>query len=86
MKIEGIDYFVAIYETGEDGFPEYIAHFEDFYALNDFIRKNADNEFYKAKELSYSFVENIDGEPNAFSWTAPFELTVFSEEQIQQEK
>lgn len=85
MKIEGNDYFVAIYETGENGFPEYIAHFKDFYALNDFIRKNADNETYKVKELSYSFVENIDGEPDAFSWTMPFELTVFSEERIQQE-
>lgn len=85
MIINEIDYFIAIYETGEDGFPEYIAHFEDFYVLNDFIRKNADNETYKVKELSYSFVENIDGEPGSFSWTVPFELTVFSEEQIQQE-
>lgn len=83
MKIEGIDYFIAIYETGENGFPEYIAHFSDFYALNGFIR-NPDSAKYKDKELSYSFVENIDGEPGAFSWTAPLEFTEFSEEQIQQ--
>ena len=28
---------------GADGFPDYEAHFEDFYALNAFIRENADN-------------------------------------------
>lgn len=84
MKIEGIDYFVAIYETGADGFPEYIAHFSDFYALNEFIR-NVDNAKYKVEELSYSIVENIDGEPADFSWTAPFEFAEFTEEQMQQE-
>ena len=65
MKIEGIDYFIAIYETGENRFPEYIAHFSDFYALNDFIR-NADSVKYKNRELSYSFVENIDGNARGY--------------------
>ena len=33
--------------------------------------------------MCYSFVENIDGEPRLFSWTAPFEFTVLSDEEIQ---
>lgn len=83
MIIEGIDYFVAIYKTGENGFPEYITHFADFHALNEFIR-NTVNAEYKEQKLFYSLVENIDNEPGAFSWTAPFELVEFSDEQIQQ--
>ena len=83
MKIEGIDYFITIYETGEDGAPEYISHFSDFYALNEYIR-NADVAEFKGKELSYSFVENINNEPAPFSWTAPFELVEISDEQTQQ--
>lgn len=85
MIIQGIDYFVAIYEMGQDGFPEYLAHFADFYALNDFIRNNANNPKYVNASLSYSFVENIDGEPDAFSWVQSFKFEEFTAEQIEHE-
>lgn len=85
MKIKGIDYFVAIYEIDQDGLPEYLAHFEDFHALNAFIRDNANNSKCKNASLSYSFVENIDGEPDAFSWVQSFEFEEFSAEQIEHE-
>ena len=85
MKIKGIDYFVAIYEIGQDGLPEYLAHFEDFYALNTFIRDNADEPKYKNASLNYSFVENIDGEPDSFSWVQSFEFEEFTEEQMKRE-
>ena len=52
MKIKGIDYFVAIYEMNPDGFPEYLAHFVDFHALNAFIRDNTDNPKYKNYNLA----------------------------------
>ena len=45
MRIKEIDYYVAIYEMDQDGFPEYLAHFEDFYALNAFIRDNVNNPY-----------------------------------------
>lgn len=85
MKIKEIDYYVAIYEMDQDGFPEYLAHFEDFYALNAFIRDNVNNPKYKNASLSYSFVENIDGEPDSFSWVQSFEFVEFSAEQMEHE-
>ena len=67
MVINGIDYYVGLYIMGADGFPEYEAHFEDFHALNAFIRENADNPKYTNNQMCYSFVEDIDGEPDAFA-------------------
>jgi len=85
MKINDVDYFVGLYEMGEDGFPEYVAHFEDFYALNAFIRDNASNPRFTSAKLSYSFVENIDGEPSAYSWVQNIEFKEFTPAQMQQE-
>ncbi len=85
MKINGIDYFVAIYIMDADDLPEYEAHFEDFHALNAFIRKNANNPKYTNSKVCYSLVENIDGEPGGFSWVSNFEWHEFTEEQIQTE-
>jgi len=85
MKIKGIDYFVAVYEMDQQGYPEYLAHFVDFHALNTFIRDNADNPKYAKASLCYSFVENIDGEPAPFSWVQAFQFEEFSAEQMEQE-
>lgn len=85
MVINGIDYYVGLYIMGADGFPEYEAHFEDFHALNAFIRENADNPKYTNNQMCYSFVEDIDGEPDAFSWVSNIEWQAFSDEQMQYE-
>lgn len=85
MIINNINYFVGLYIMGADGFPDYEAHFEDFYALNAFIRENADNPKYTSNQMCYSFVENIDGEPDAFSWVSNIKWQVFSEEEIKTE-
>lgn len=85
MIINGIDYYVGLYIMGADGFPEYETHFEDFHALNTFIRKNADNPRYTQNQMCYSFLENIDGEPGAFSWVSNISWCEFSDERIQTE-
>lgn len=85
MVINGINYFVGLYTMGEDGFPEYEAHFEDFYALNTFIKDNLDNPKYTSVQMCYSFVENIDGEPASFSWVMNIAWVELSDEQIREE-
>lgn len=85
MVINGIDYFVGLFTEGADGFPEYEAHFEDFHALNAFIRQNADNPKYLDNHMCYAFMENIDGEPNSFSQTCNIPWAEFSDERIQEE-
>ena len=85
MIINGINYFVGLYTMGADGFPDYVAHFVDFHALNTFIRENANNPQYLDNQMCYSFVENIDGEPAAFSWVSNIEWHEFSADQIQAE-
>lgn len=85
MIINDIDYFVALYTMGSDGFPKYEAHFDDFFGLNDFIEKNSDNPKYTDNQMCYSFVENIDGEATGFSWVSNIEWKIFSDEQIQKE-
>ena len=83
MIINGIEYFVGLYTMGEDGSPNDEMYFKDFYALNDFIRQNADNSKYLRVQMCYSLVEVIDGEPDAFSWLINIQWSVFSDEQIQ---
>ena len=85
MIINGIEYFVGLYTMGEDGSPNDEMYFKDFYALNDFIRQNADNSKYLRVQMCYSLVEVIDGEPDAFSWLSNIQWSVFSDEQIQDE-
>ena len=85
MIINDIEYFVGLYTMVEDGVPDYEAHFEDFYALNAFIQENADNPKYTSNQMCYSFVENIDGEPDAFRWVSHIKWQVFSEEEIKTE-
>ncbi len=85
MIINGIEYFVALYTMDSDGYPEYEAHFEDFYELNKFICENVDNPKYINNQMCYSFVENIDGEPDAFSWVIKFVWTVFLDDEIKHE-
>ena len=85
MIINGIDYFVGLYVMGDDGFPEEVAYFENFQALNAFIREHADDPKFKNNQMCYSFVENIDGEPDGFSWTENIAWQEFSDEQIQDE-
>jgi hypothetical protein len=67
----------------EDGFPKDDEYFEDFYALNEFIRNNADNPKYINNQMYYCFEENIDGEPGGFSWVDEIEWSVLSDEEIQ---
>lgn len=85
MIINGINYCVALYKIGDDGFPEYKAHFEDFYKLNAFIKENAENPQYLNNQMCYSFVEIVDGEPDTFSWVQNIQWCEFSDEQIQRE-
>ena len=85
MVINGIEYVVALYITGHDGFPDYVAHFEDFNGLNGFIRENTDNKHYLEAQMCYSLVELIDGELEPFSWTVNIEWKELSAEQVQEE-
>ena len=85
MVINGIEYVVGLYIMGNDGFPDYVAHFEDFNGLNDFIHDNTDNKHYLEAQMCYSLVELIDGEPEPFSWTANIEWKELSKEQVQEE-
>ena len=85
MIIDGIEYCVWLGTIGEDGFEEYEFHFEDFYALNAFIREHANDPKYLDKQMCYSLVEIIDGEPDSHSWVQRFPWREFSDDQIQTE-
>lgn len=85
MVINGIEYYVGLYIMREDDFPEYEDHFEDFYALNSFVRRNSNNPKFLDSQVCYSLVEAIDGVPDAFSWVKNINWCEFTDEQIQEE-
>jgi len=83
MIINGIEYFVSIFI--EDPKEDIILEdydFHNFEEFNQFIRDNKDNPKYKDCKLSYSFVESIDGEPDAYMWTSPIEFRELSDQDI----
>jgi len=85
MIINEVEYYVGLYAMDTEGFPKDEMYFEDFYALNAFIRENVENPKYRNEKMAYSIIENINGEPDSLSWIKDIEWSELSEEQIQTE-
>ena len=85
ILINDIEYCLGLYTMSDDGFPDFESYFDDFHALNAFIRNHADDTKYLERQMCYAFLEIIDGEPGAFSWVNYIEWREFSEEQMQAE-
>ena len=81
MIINDIEYCVTLYPFSDDDYPEeLIAFFEDFNALNDFIKEH--EEVYKNQRMCYSVVEVIEGEPESFSWVNELKWQAMSDAQV----
>ena len=86
MIIEGIEYFIALFiDDATDGSELEDLYFHDFKEFNQFIFDNKNNPKYANVNLSYSFVESINGNPGAFSWTKPIKFEEMSDQEIEHE-
>lgn len=85
MIIGDIDYFVQLMvgDITEDDVPTF--NFADFDAFNAFVRENAENPMFQDNVLTYTLVENMDGEPGYFMWTKEISFKEFTEEEIEEE-
>ena len=84
MIIDGIEYFVVFFiDDATDGSELEDLYFHNFEEFNQFIRDNKNNPKYHNVNLSYSFVESVNGNPGSFSWSKPLEFREISDKEIQ---
>lgn len=85
MRIDNIDYFIMLMVGEWDNDDTKSYYFSDFDEFNKFVEENRVNDELAQGPYSYSFVENIDGEPAGFSWTQEIEFETFTKEKIDAE-
>lgn len=85
MIIDGIDYVVRLFVDDRDGKEIVDRCFSDFSGLNKYIQDQEGNSEFIGCKARYTFAEIINGEPEAYSWTADIPFRVLSEKEIEHE-